>query len=470
MRYIKLVVLLIVVTANIALAQDNEQKEMNFNYDYACFKSENGYLYLEWYVSIFTNHLQYIEDNNRFKAGFSVTVSFFDQDSLVMERSWRNANYVDSLEQLTGNQKLYSTNHFFLKPGSYKAKTTILDENSGRSKEYESTVDLTAFPIDTLIMSDIQFASSIRPDTLHNQYYKNGYQIIPNTDRFYGQGLPMLLFYVEIYNLKLADEADKLPYSITYSIYNSDDQLVRKFPARAKHKPGNSAVEVGGFNIITFPSGTYFLQLDVVDSTNSRTASQKSKFFVYRPGDFEGEPQPTQELSPELVADRSVRMLQGIYNNMEEAEIDNEFGAAGYIATKEEQSIYKTLDLIGKRQFMPQFWAKRDDSINTPQNEYRESYLTRMYTAEKEFRGFKKGWRSDEGRILLMYGIPDEIERFPSGNETRAYRIWHFFSIQGGVDFIFVDRRGWGEYELVHSNARGELYDNEWTRWLDPNK
>lgn len=469
----KLVILFIIVLNSFVFSQEEEgeQKALNFNYDYACFKSQGEYLYLEWYVSIYTEYLKYIETDNKFKAEFSVNVSFFNKDSLVMERGWRNVNYVDSLAQLQGNQKLYSANHFFLKPGSYKVNTSILDEHSGQTRMHECTVDLVAFPEDKLIMSDIQFASSIKADTVHNQYFKNGYQIIPNTDRFYGQGLPMLMFYVEVYNLKFPEEAEKLPYSISYSVYNSNDELVRKFPPRMKNKPGISSVEVGGFNIITFPSGTYFLQLDVADSVNDRSASQRAKFFVYRPGDFEKPFEETQqEMSPELVAENSVRMLQGIYNNMDEAEIDNEFGAAGYIATKEEQTIFKTLDVTGKRQFMPQFWARRDESVNTPQNEFRDSYLTRMRTAEIEFRGFKKGWRSDEGRILLMYGVPDEIERFPSSNQSRAYRIWHFFSIQGGIDFVFVDRRGWGEYDLVHSDARGELYDNEWTRWLDPNK
>jgi len=470
MKYIKIIVLFIFILPGFLFAQLTEKNELTFNYDYATFKSQGDYIYLEWYVSVFTNYLKYIEFENRYRAEFSLEVDFYQNDSLVNVKRWGNINYVDSLAQLEGNQKLYSTNNFFLHPGEYDVTTTIKDINSGNSKKLQTTISLEEYSAQDLVMSDIQFASSIHSDTVKNQYYKNGYQIIPNTDRFYGMGLPMLMFYAEIYNLKVPDEVDNTDYSITYSVLNSNEEIFRTFPARVKHKPGGSAVEVGGFNIITFPSGTYYLQLQVNDSTNDRSVSQRAKFFVYRPGDFDQEQQQTQEMSPELVAERSVRVLQGIYTNMEEDEIDNEFGAATYIATKEEQSIFKTLDLKGKQNFMPQFWAKRDQTPETPQNEYRDSYIARMRMAEREFRGFKKGWKSDEGRILLMYGIPDEIERFPSSNENRAYRSWHYFSIQGGIQFIFVDRRGWGEYELVHSTARGELYDEEWTRWLNPNK
>ena len=87
------------------------------------------------------------------------------------------------------------------------------------------------------------------------------------------------------------------------------------------------------------------------------------------------------------------------------------------------------------------------------------------------YRGtFREGWRTDRGRILLIYGEPDEYDRYPFSNDNKAYEIWRFFSVQGGVEFIFVDRRDMGDYELVHSTARGELYDPEWTRWISPNR
>ena len=93
-----------------------------------------------------------------------------------------------------------------------------------------------------------------------------------------------------------------------------------------------------------------------------------------------------------------------------------------------------------------------------------------MQHANQQYKGnFREGWRTDRGRVLLIYGRPDEIERFPFSNQNRSYEVWHFYQVQGGVDFIFVDKREMGDYELVHSTARGELYDPEWTRWIDPN-
>ena len=92
-----------------------------------------------------------------------------------------------------------------------------------------------------------------------------------------------------------------------------------------------------------------------------------------------------------------------------------------------------------------------------------------MEYANQAFRGtFREGWRTDRGRVMLVYGKPDEVERFPFSSDNKAYEVWHYFSLQGGIDFIFVDRRDMGDYELVHSTARGELYDPDWVRWIDP--
>jgi GWxTD domain-containing protein len=276
------------------------------------------------------------------------------------------------------------------------------------------------------------------------------------------------MFYFEVYNLKKQDEPDRMPYFVHYKILDSYKKLVREFPGRKKIKPGNSVVEVGGINIITLISGTYFLQVEINDSTNNRTAAKTEKFFVYRSGDYEN--QQSDSLRKIQETQQIARMIKNVYSSMSEEEIDEEFGAASYIASSNEKSIYKKLDIDGKREFMVEFWAKRDEKPETPQNEFRNDYLSRVNIAIKQFPGFKKGWKSDEGRVLLVYGAPDEVERFPSSTDNRAYRIWHYYSLQGGVEFIFVDRRGWGEYELVHSSARGEIFDYDWQRWINPAK
>lgn len=155
---------------------------------------------------------------------------------------------------------------------------------------------------------------------------------------------------------------------------------------------------------------------------------------------------------------------------MSSEELKEEFNSAAYIATSDEKNIFKNLDAQGKQIFLIEFWKKRDTTPETPQNEFRDNYLKLVNTANKEFSGFKKGWQTDQGRVLLVYGVPDEIERIPLSMEAKAHQVWKYFSIQGGVIFVFVDKQGFGQLELVHSTARGELNDSEWERWISPNR
>ena len=44
----------------------------------------------------------------------------------------------------------------------------------------------------------------------------------------------------------------------------------------------------------------------------------------------------------------------------------------------------------------------------------------------------KIGWKTDRGRIFILYGEPSEIERFPNQMDTKPYEIWHYNDIEGG--------------------------------------
>ncbi|OPZ67292.1 MAG: hypothetical protein BWY83_02647 [bacterium ADurb.Bin478] len=70
--------------------------------------------------------------------------------------------------------------------------------------------------------------------------------------------------------------------------------------------------------------------------------------------------------------------------------------------------------------------------------------------------------------IHLRYGKPSDIERHSVGKDTKPYEIWHYENIENGVIFVFVDRSGFNQYELIHSTKRGELYDPNYQRLLQP--
>jgi hypothetical protein len=97
----------------------------------------------------------------------------------------------------------------------------------------------------------------------------------------------------------------------------------------------------------------------------------------------------------------------------------------------------------------------------------RTAYLQRVTAANQRFHALsRQGWNTDRGRVFIMYGEPDEIERYPSSVDIKPYEVWHYYSIENGVEFDFVERSGFGDYILVNSTKRGELRDDQWQRYL----
>jgi len=74
----------------------------------------------------------------------------------------------------------------------------------------------------------------------------------------------------------------------------------------------------------------------------------------------------------------------------------------------------------------------------------------------------RNGIKTDMGRVFIMYGEPEQIERFPNQKDTKPYEIWTYEQIESGVSFIFADITGFSNYILVHSTKRNEYHDENW--------
>lgn len=94
-----------------------------------------------------------------------------------------------------------------------------------------------------------------------------------------------------------------------------------------------------------------------------------------------------------------------------------------------------------------EFWKLRDPNPDTEQNEFKEEFFRRVRTANEEFTVMQPGWQTDRGRIYITYGDPDQIGREPYSSWGRPMEIWYYDSF--GMRFVFLDRSGFGDYELV---------------------
>lgn len=80
------------------------------------------------------------------------------------------------------------------------------------------------------------------------------------------------------------------------------------------------------------------------------------------------------------------------------------------IITKDEEKAFKELKTDKERdEFIAIFWAKRDPTPLTEENEFKDLYYKRLEYVNKTFTyGSRKGARSDMGRVYVLLGQPSQ--------------------------------------------------------------
>ncbi len=138
----------------------------------------------------------------------------------------------------------------------------------------------------------------------------------------------------------------------------------------------------------------------------------------------------------------------------------------GYIILDEEKDAFKKLSTNEEReQFIEQFWGLRDPTPDTQENETRDEHYRRIAYTNERFASGIPGWRTDRGRIYIIWGPPDEIESHPAGGSynrpweegggqtsTHPFEQWRYRYLEGiGTNIIleFVDVTGSGEYRMT---------------------
>jgi GWxTD domain-containing protein len=137
-----------------------------------------------------------------------------------------------------------------------------------------------------------------------------------------------------------------------------------------------------------------------------------------------------------------------------------------YIITPEERQAFLRLNTNEEReQFIEQFWLRRSSNPDLPGDDYKEEHYRRIAYANEHFASGIPGWKTDRGRIYIIWGPPDEIDSHPTGGtyerpmdegggETTTYpwETWRYRYLEGigeNVILEFVDPSGTGEYHLT---------------------
>src|ERR1700680_4291185 len=137
-----------------------------------------------------------------------------------------------------------------------------------------------------------------------------------------------------------------------------------------------------------------------------------------------------------------------------------------YIISPEERQAFLQLETNEEReQFIEQFWLRRSSNPDLPENDFKEEHYRRIAYTNEHYASGIPGWKTDRGRMYIMWGPADEVESHPTGGtydrpmeegggstSTYPFETWRYRYMEGigeNVIWEFVDPSGSGEYHLT---------------------
>lgn len=456
------------VRAQETVMSQRSEGDIRVYVDIAGFKipSDPTQTYVEIYYALDRGQMEFIELPDlpgTFSAAWDIqTVIETEVGDLVTWSRWQRVSRDSSLASARINQTAFDI--YWpppqLKPGVYRFITTVTDLNSQLAGETKIGVDervvlVPDFSSAELTISDIEFSVNLGRASSQNRFVKNNLLVVPNPLRVFGVNLPVLSFYAEIYGLSepAAEGVAPRTYTRRITVEGLNVDFRKELDSTTRSiRSSNDLIAVTDINAVTLPSGFYRLIVEVVDNETQARAVRAKDFQVVS----EFVAVVRDDLSTAPMTEENIQRFRD--------EIE-------YLATMEELAEFDALEPEAKRQFLQDFWKARDTNPATPENEFRDDWVQRFEYSNDNFTTptQPEGWKTDQGRVFLLYGQPDETDPHPmdsAGSLPWVAWIYNQFEGIGRVVFVFVDNSGgFGSYRLVHANVPGETRNPNW--WSD---
>ena len=425
-------------------------------FSYAKFNVPGGKPYIETYLSVDGSSVKYATDDNKNWYGkLNIKVVFSKNDTIVNFNKYQLSSPVLTDTSLPPLNFL-DVQRYTLSEGTYSMKLTIKDVNSDKPP-FESVTEITVgFNPNKITFSDIELVGDYRQSNEKSIFTKMGYSIFPYVFNYYPESVKKLTFYGEVYG------ADKVfadsTYILNYYIrpYEIDKKLDSYFRAK-RVNPKEVTPILSSFSISKLPTGNYLLVLEARDRNNRVRASNQIFFQRYNPG--------VEFNLTTLLAYNAENTFVGRISNKDTLikYIKYTFPISTDFERRYAESQIANPDVSILQKYFLNFWITRDKS--NPEQAWID-YKHLVDYANKKFKTIAlDGYETDRGRVFLKYGQPDNVTE--SYNEPAAYpyEIWQYYELKGqhNKKFVFYTRDiVTNDFQLIHSDAVGELRNNQW--------
>lgn len=348
-------------------------------------------------------------------ANYNVTLKLVDAENKFIKNLFKHKTLpiVEFNDTNLRNKKSFTKFHFDLDSKKYRANVLLEDEHSKKSFinsiAFTPTTQAANFSI-----SDLHFYE-VDPDTKEKKL---------NEGQLFSDRKGKLLIQ---FKANFKTEIDSIFYRVNItSLSNMKSVYFNKLNLATKKNSSN--VEIF-FDKEFFTDASYKFSLEaIVDSLSSVKKETAFSFVWYR--------------SPNTLTEMETALKQMYY----------------IINSDSVDILIESKNLEESKKFFVNSWKK----LTSRQSEQEaiglmSEYFNRVKFSNLNFgkqSGKNSGWKTDRGRILIKFGKPDEIQRFPFQSNSRPYIIWQYFNEK--KYFIFVETLH-NEYRLSESTRHFEF-------------
>ena len=367
---------------------------------------------LDVYFQIPYANLQFVKDQNKFRAKYSVTLTIYDEDKekRINEKIWNGKIEVNSFEDASSeNNFKFGFKSFELQPDEYVLTCILYDKDSKNDYSVEAKLKVREFA-NQINFSDILLISS-----------EIDSQIVLNISNSISSSDSTLFFFYELNSDKEG------AINIEYLVETEDEEIILQQNElleidsgvnQIKKKLDNSKISLGKYKLI----------IKALDADGD-IISGTSKSFVSK--------------------------IHGFPSSI--TNLDNAIEQMAFIASADiRDDMLESETYEEKLEKYKAFWKMKDPSPNSTQNEVLTEYYRRVSYANKKFKHYYEGWRTDMGMIYIVLGPPDNVDRHPFEYNSKPYEVWYYYDIN--QSFYFIDETGFGDYRLLNR-------DYDWFRY-----
>lgn len=400
----------------------NEKRETIF-IDFAVFAPENSdQVQLEVYYQVFNNTLAFKKSDDLFKAEFEINIAVLDKKGkkIAGESQEKTVSVASEAKANSTTDFRVSQITFTLVPEKYEVRFTLKDKTAGKSYTKEFEADAKKLKSSQPALSKILFAQAAGPvQSTSDQFAKGNLTVVPSVSRSYGgEDDSKLLYYMEIYSG--VDAQEKLTVQ-TLLRQKKGEMVYRDTLSTEIGRP--IIRQLREISIVDFEPGEYELEVELQGRRGKKLAEEKGTFQI----------KWTEESLLEHNWNLMVRQISLIADS------------------KEHKALEEAKTIEERRKALKEYWSSKDPFPETPRNELKVEFYRRISYANENF-GYlgRAGWETDRGRVLVRYGVPDQIDDFPFSLSSYPYQEWHYYKGGRYRKFTFVDDNHDGDYRLVY--------------------